>query len=283
MFGRLTHALLALPGVWLCVCVTRLQGMTRPGACGPRIDSRACGIDLSAVRLRGCREGRLLLFDEWCAHTLRIPFWERHLRDSLLASKGNTHALCDQAVYLLGTRTWRELATPTPLQQYLARAHEPGALREALAGSRPSGHSSGPRGVPQRVQQMAAALLFSLADTLTWREMALRRLSEDQRAELYAGLVEPIERPTTGRATEEMPFPQEVVQFSRQHEALTAIDYPLLYAATDDLTALIEAVCADLRETPVTETFAFNCSTRWREVWLSGGTDDRYAQSRTLC
>ncbi|NLO74776.1 MAG: hypothetical protein GX100_11805 [candidate division WS1 bacterium] len=124
---------------------------------------------------------------------------------------------------------------------------------------------------------MAAALLFSLADTLTWREMALRRLSEDQRAELYAGLVEPIERPTTGRATEEMPFPQEVVQFSRQHEALTAIDYPLLYAATDDLTALIEAVCADLRETPVTETFAFNCSTRWGEVWLSGGTDDRYA------
>ncbi|NLO74777.1 MAG: hypothetical protein GX100_11810 [candidate division WS1 bacterium] len=113
--------------LWLCVCVTPVAGDDLDRALAALGLTRAqCGIDLSAVRLRGCREGRLLLFDEWCAHPLRIPFWERHLRDSLLASKGNTHALCDQAVYLLGTRTWRELATPTPFSSTWHALTSPG-------------------------------------------------------------------------------------------------------------------------------------------------------------
>lgn len=236
-----------------------------------------CGLDLDALRLRGCEEGRLLLFDEWVSHPLRIPFWERHLRDTLLASRGNTHVLTDQAVYLLGTRTWRELSVPTPARSYLDRGQAPNALRAALLALDPQAKVPSVEGLPERVPQMAAAILFSLADALTWREMALRRLSLAEREALYAGLVEPIERPTTGRTPEEMPFPAEIEGFSRQHDALLAIDYPLFYSATDDLTALLEVLCADLAKTPVTGTFAFTCATRWGEVRLSGGTDDYYS------
>ncbi|HEY3417125.1 MAG TPA: hypothetical protein VGM23_09605, partial [Armatimonadota bacterium] len=234
-------------------------------------------LDSEALITRDGGPYRLPLFTQWFVHPLRIPFWERHLRDGLLNNSSKAHALFNNIGLAINEAPRRDLIPPTPAEKYRKLAEAPDALAQAIHAVDPKAKVPSAAQVPPRVQQMAAALLFASADALRWREMAFRRIAEQDLPTLYASMVSPVARRTTGNGNEEEDkFPSDYAAIYQQQDLLAQVDMPLLLSAADDLTGVFDDVIADLQKTPVTETFSYTCKTRYGEIRLAGGTDDRY-------
>jgi hypothetical protein len=227
---------------------------------------------------------RLLIFDQWFQHPLRIPFWERHIRTTLLQSEGQLHPLFNSCASIISMGTRRDLIPPTPADKYRATAAQTDALSAAIHSLDPSARVSNVSSVPPRVQELAAMLLFAMHDALEWRQMALRDIPADSLPNLFASLSQPLERSsrdTTARA--DTLFPDNYASFYRQQDLLDKVDLRLLFSAADDLTAVTDTVATELAALPDASSFDFRCRTRYGWIRLSSGGDQSYADTMLLC
>ena len=228
---------------------------------------------------------RLPIFDRWFNAPLRIPTWERYLRTGLLDAHGHLQPLLKIASAIVGPGTNRDLIDPQPLEVYRKRAAQPGALAAAIKAVDPHARVPAVDRLPARVQQWAAMLLFVSADALRWREYALRHLTEPERTELYAMLLEPLETPVKPGETEpetRFPGPDQAQNF-REMDLLGQVDFTTLFAGAEDLAAVVDAVGDGMKKQPLTETFSFTCHTRYGEIRLaSGGKEDFSADRQYL-
>ena len=225
---------------------------------------------------------RLPMFERWINNPLRIPTWERYLRTSLLDSHGDLQPIFKTASGMIGPGTARDLLEPTPAAYYRTRAGKPDALAAAIRTLDPKARVPSVANVPARVQQMAAMLLFAAADARQWREQALRALTPADRAALYGFLLAAPEEPAQkGVEPEDERFPgPHFADYYHEMDLLGRVDLHTLLAAGEDLAAVTDAVAAELKKQPVSETFAFACHTRYGDIRLAGGTDDRYPADR---
>ncbi|MHB9022991.1 MAG: hypothetical protein ACYC7E_02290 [Armatimonadota bacterium] len=234
-------------------------------------------LDSEALITRDGGPYRLPIFNQWFGHPLRIPFWERHLRDSLLGGSGKVHLLFNAIGLAVNQAPRRDLIPPTPAELYRKRAEAPDALTQAIRAVDPRAKVPSPAQVPTRVQQMAAALLFAAADALHWRAMALRQITTKDLPTLYESVASPIARRTTAKGNEEEDsFPASYSAYYRQQDLLAHVDLSLFLSAADDLTGVLDDVIGELKKAPVTEAFSYTCQTRYGEIRLTGGSDDTY-------
>lgn len=228
---------------------------------------------------------RLPQFDKWFCHPLRIPFWERHLREAFLAAKGDPCKSLQYAGDLISMGTSRDLIDPAPLATYRERAKTPDALKIAILALDPKARVPDTGTVPPAVRELAATFLLAAVDAMAWRELALRRMPSTERQPLFDALTEPIagdetvSKDTKKREADER-FPTALKDFYRQMDGLARVDLAPLVAAGDDLAALLSGAAETLTKTPVPESYRFTCATRYGEIVLSGGTDDTYAADR---
>jgi hypothetical protein len=234
-------------------------------------------VDPEVMLTRTGQRFKLPVFDQWFEHPLRIPFFERHLRNSLLESQGRAYPLFSvtSATVSLGTR--RELISPTPLQKYLAKAEKPDGLKTAIRELDSTAIIDGIERVPLAVQKGAAVMLFAASDARKWRRMALRDLPRERLPELFARLTEPVERPPRDSTRfPEPPFPENMLRYYGVTDLLAKVDFLALMSGADDLTAALDTVCAMLTTVPEGPAFTFTCRSRWGEIRISSGTTDTY-------
>ena len=226
---------------------------------------------------------RLPIFDQWFQHPLRIPFWERHYRNSLLDSGGKLHPLFNTCSAMLSLGTRRDLIPPTPLEKYQTRSRNDGALADAVHELDPAAQLPGLQSVPPVVQQLTAMCLFAIRDAVEWREMALRNLPQDSLAGLFTSLAQPLEHSSRDTTAPDTSLPDSYARFYSQQDLLSKVDLRLLCSAGDDLSAVVDTVAATL-STLDARSFDFNwiCKTRLGVIRLSSGRDDRYEASESL-
>lgn len=229
---------------------------------------------------------RLPTFDKWFSHPLRAPFWERYLRDAFLAAKGDPAKCFQYSSDLLGVTTCRDLIDPAPLATYKERAKEADALRTAILTLDAKARAPKTTDLPAAVQQTVAVLLFAAADAMAWRELALRRLPPAERQPLFDLLTDPItseapESKDTKKREADERFPAAFRDFYRQMDALTRVDLAPLMGAGEDLAAALGYACAELAKLPPCPAFRFACKTRFGDIVISAGSDDRYEKPAT--
>ncbi len=249
---------------------------------------------------------RLPVFDQWFQHPLRIPFWERHIRTTLLQTEGKLHQLFNSCSSILSMGTRRDLIPPTPVDKYRARAKEENALSNAIHELDPSARVPKVDNIPRVIQQCTAMVLFAMNDAAKWRQLALQDvishsgdvmppsqqyptmspfsanntvkwhnafmqgMMDTLLQELYVGLSVPLEHSVkdTG-ATADTLFPDSYKNFLLQQKRLDAIDLRLLFSAADDLTGVIDTVVATLSSMPDTVAFHFRCPTKLGTITLT--------------
>ena len=226
---------------------------------------------------------RLPVFDQWFQHPLRIPFWERHIRTTLLQSEGQLHPLFNTCAAALSIGTRRDLIPPTPLEKYRAYAQEKDALVSAIRQLDPDAQCSDLSQVPATVQELAATCLFAIDDALEWRALALRNLPADSIASLYRSLAQPLEHSARDTTPPDTVFPGSYQRFYDQQELLSKIDLRLLSSAGDDLTAVVDSIASKLQRADAQfMDFTWTCHTRFGAIRLSAGNNERYDASENL-
>lgn len=222
---------------------------------------------------------RLPIFDRWYGAPLRIPAWERDLRNALLGGENQMRPALLTSATALGRETHRDLIAPTPLEQYRAWADAPDALATAIRQLDPEATIPDPAAVPADIQRLTAMLLFAEADALRWRELALRKIPPAAFPELYAALSTALcDDETVGEKAYERGI--DLAPYAACYwrtDLLERIDLQLFFAAADDLTAVLDAVADELAAYPTPTPFAYTCHTRYGDIRISGGSDDAYA------
>ena len=224
---------------------------------------------------------KLAIFDQWFADPLKIPFYERNLRDMLLDTKGRLHPLFNNCAAAIGIGTRRDLTGRTPREKFAERAKKPDALQKAILALDANASIHEPQAVPERIQQLAAMLLFAMEDAIEWRNLALRKISPLELPALFTHLSQPLERPVKDTTKTEENSPQASAAFCGDMELLEKVDLRLLAAGMDDLTAAMDSVCSALTADSSEEPFSFICSTRYGEIILSGGNAQGYGDDHT--
>jgi hypothetical protein len=238
-------------------------------------------VDREALLTRGGERYRLPLFEQWFSHPLRAPFWERHLREGLLATQARPHAAVGVTALTLGIGTRRDLIPPTPLERYQAMSRQPAAVRTAIRALDPRARIPELAAVPPQVQAVAAQLLFAAADAVRWRELAVQSLSVREQEALFATLTEPLLPPE--KTTEEPPHsPMSLAPSYRFLDQVARVDLVLLAAAADDLTAVLDAASDELQKTPASAPFHWRCRTRLGDIILAGGDADVHPEASLL-
>ncbi|MEI6520928.1 MAG: hypothetical protein WCO98_12950 [bacterium] len=234
-------------------------------------------VDTEAVKSRGNTAFKLSFFDQWYQHPLRIPFFERYLREQMLSAKGAPQPLFVTSASILGTTTWRSLNEPTPLVKYTTMAAKPDALKAAILAVDPRAKVPSTKNVPPQVQKLAAELLFVTADALKWREQALRKIPASDRVWLYNRLIDPLIHPEdkTGSKYERSESDQ-IGDSLKEMDNLGSLDLSLMFAGNDDMMTIVQAVNDELAKTPVKEQFNFTCKTKLGVISLSGSGNDKY-------
>ncbi|HEY3296774.1 MAG TPA: hypothetical protein VGL38_15185 [bacterium] len=238
-------------------------------------------VDGEIMLTRTGSHGKLPIFDQWFAHPLRIPFYERHIRNTLLDSQGNLHPLFNTCASLIGIGTRRDLIAPAPLGKYALRAQETDALRKAILALDANASNLAVEKIPAHIQQLAAMLLFATADAIEWRNMALKDLPKDKLPGLYQALTEPLERPAKDTLHPAEDFPQGIRAFDEQMDLLDRIDLKLLAAGMDDLSAVVDSACAALKADSSQTSFEFRCTTRYGTILLARTGDEVYSADRS--
>ncbi len=234
-------------------------------------------VDTEAIKSRGNTAFKLSFFDQWFQNPLRIPFFERHLRENMLSAKGAPQSLFVTTATMLGTATWRSLNQPTPLEKYTALAAKPDALSTAIAAIDPKAKVPSTKNVPAQVQKLAAELLFASADALKWREQALRKIPTEERTWLYNRLIDPIIHPEDKDETKYEKVETVLIGDNlREMDNLEKLDLPLMFAGNDDMMTIIQAVNDELLKNLVKEDFSFTCKTKYGVISLSGVGNNRY-------
>jgi hypothetical protein len=224
---------------------------------------------------------KLAIFDQWFADPLRIPFFERHIRNGLLETKGRLHPLFNNCAAVIGMGTRRDLIAPTPLDKFAKQAKEPDALNKAILALDANASIHGPQPMPERIQELAAMLLFAMEDAIEWRNLALKKISPLELPMLFKHLSQPLERSTKDSSKTEDNSPEASASFLNDMELLDKIDLKLMAAGMDDLTAAVDSVCSALKADSSEETFSFYCTTRYGEIILSGGNAAGYNDDHT--
>jgi len=238
-------------------------------------------VDPEIMLTRTGSRGKLPIFDQWFSHPLRIPFYEHHIRNTLLDSKGNPHPLFNTCAALIGMGTRRDLIGPTPLEKYAKRAQEPDALKKAILALDNNASCVATEAVPAKIQQLAAMLLFAAKDAIEWRNLALKDIPREKLPWLFKELSEPLERAVKDSAHVEEKFPSDIRDFHEQIDLLDKIDFRLLAAGMDDLSAVVDSVCAALKADSSTAPLSFISATRYGEIILSGGNAVGYNADHT--
>ena len=207
-----------------------------------------------------------------CGHR----FFERHLRNAILDSKGELHPLWSSAAGLLGVTTRRDLIPPSPLHDYAERAKQEDALKSAIHALDSEAHVPSTQALPVALQEIAAMLLRAEFDAILWRELALRKIPEKKRADLYAMLQEPLERSAGDSSDAESDSPEELGTYYEQMDLLASMDLKALASGADDLTAVVDSARQFLYTATAPERFDFVCHTRYGTVRLTNGRDDNY-------
>ncbi len=159
-----------------------------------------CRFDLLDMNLYGGGEYRLAQFDALHQDPLRIPFYTRVFRQSILASEGKVGPLLSWAAARTGDGTRLDLLGD-PLKEEMEAAAKPGALEAALrkvmaVGGRNLEHeeaqriSALARSVPADVQPAAALLLLAELKSLKWRTRALAGLDTSLLRRAFTALTE---------------------------------------------------------------------------------------------
>jgi len=239
-------------------------------------------VDAEVMMNRSGSALKLAMFDQWFSNPLRIPFYERHLRNTLLESEGKLHPLWVTASGAIGVGTRRDILPPTPVLKTFARANTYETLADAIHVLDPKARVPSSDGVPVPVIRATKAILLACADAIEWREQALRNVPASERPGLYALLTAFLEDDESDTLPENSnkALPSDFGEFYSQIDLLTQIDFPLLSAATDDITAVLDSVMADLAANPVLDTFSFRCKTKWGTIILSGADDDAHEETR---
>jgi hypothetical protein len=236
-------------------------------------------VDAQALRNRDFGRLKLPIFEQWFDQPLRIPTYERYLRNALLESEGRLHAVWLGSASAISMVTRRDLIPPSPLQRYSEKAALDGSLRTAMLSLDSNAVVPDLSPVPKTVQTAAAMIIYSLIDAVQWREMALREIPPEKRAVLYQSLIQPIEWPARDSLlVPKVEFPEEYRKFYDQIDLLEKLDFPLLSASCDDITAVLDSVRGLLDTIPPSESFSVRIPTRLGEVILSGGQDNHYSK-----
>ncbi len=242
-------------------------GMTRDGF----------RVDTEAVMSRGNTAFKLQMFEQWFKHPLRIPFFERFLREQILNAKGLPQPLFATSSVMLGTTTWRSLNQPTPLEKYAALATKPDALKTAILAVDSKAKVSSTKNIPPNVQKLAAELLFVTADALKWREKAMRKISADDRKWLYTRLIDPLIHPEDKTGSKyERDESDQIGDNLKEIDNLANVDLSLLFAGNDDMMTMVQAVTDELAKSAVKEQFNFTCKTKLGVISISGSGNDNY-------
>lgn len=238
-------------------------------------------VDPEIMLTRTGSRDKLPIFDQWFQHPLRIPFYERHIRSALLDTKGNLHPLFNNCAAIIGMGTRRDLIPPTPLEKCAKRAQQPDALKKAILALDAKTDLSEMEGVPSDVQQLTAMLLFAIKDAIEWRNMALRDVPKDKLPLLFKHLTEPLERSVKDSSKAPDDSPRANSDFYGDLDLLEKIDFRLLAAGMDDLTAVVDSACTYARNDTLGPPFHFYCNTRYGGIMLSRGDGLLYPDVRT--
>lgn len=238
-------------------------------------------VDQEALLTRDKTSYKLPMFDKWFCHPLRIPFWERHMRNSFLFAKGDPGKTFQYAAELIGLNTCRDLIDPTPLSSYRAKAKTPDALKIAIQALDADAKIPDTTGIPPIVCETAAMLIFAAADAMEWRELSLRHLFQVERQSLYASLIEGIKGESrdpeeTGVKEVDRRSAAGCNNSSTQNDSLSKVDLQALLAAGEDLSSVFGAACTELSKNTTANIYKFTCNTRYGQIILSGGGDDTY-------
>lgn len=237
-------------------------------------------VDGEALKNRDFGRFKLPVFEQWFNQPLRIPAYERYMRNSLLEANGRLHSVWTVSAATIGVLTRRDLIPPTPLQRYGELANRPGALQEAILALDQEARMGDPAVVPDSVQSAAAMLIFALHDAVLWREMALRNIPAERRPALFEFLCEPVEWPERDSLLKPQEgFPGENRKFYEQIDLIEKIDVALLAASFDDLTSVLDSIKSMLTTCANPGKFSFRAQTRYGEIIISGAGNDHYACS----
>ncbi len=119
-------------------------------------------------------------------------------------------------------------------------------------------------------------LLRAEVDAILWRELALRKIPEKKRADLYAMLQEPLERSAGDSSDAESDSPEGLGTYYEQMDLLASMDLKALASGADDLTAVVDSARQFLYAATAPERFDFVCHTRYGTIRLTTGRDDNY-------
>lgn len=247
-------------------------------------------VDAAQMSLYGGGEHVLPLFSAWHANPLRIPYWERHIRTSMLNSAAGSRAACEliaQTSGLLARGIRRDLIPPTPLERSLKRIGKaPTPLRDAILALDPKAKvdEAALKSVPADVRLVAALALRAADDSRHWLAMARRNVAVPE-AQLVAALKDLYVVKSWKNEEEEEAARKPADRWAEQRayydlmDRLGKIDYSLLYVGAHDIAEALDYASAQLagRKPKPGERFAFGCSTAMGDIVVSSGTDDVYA------
>ncbi|MBI5058666.1 hypothetical protein HZB60_02655 [candidate division KSB1 bacterium] len=225
-------------------------------------------VDPGIMLTRPGQRGKLPIFDQWFSDPLRMPTYERHLRDALLKSDGRLDPQFAVAASLIASGTRRDLIGPTAADRYRQLASIPDALSSALHAIDSTARVPLLDAIPGELQTFVAANLFALADAIHWRDMALRDVDAQAALTLLTTPLEFSDRHPAAR--EDTLFPRSFARYYAGMEQLEKLDLALLCAAADDLCSMVDATVAALDSVSLPANLSFICRTRHGDTILRG-------------
>ncbi|MBS1724011.1 MAG: hypothetical protein JSS66_13785 [Armatimonadetes bacterium] len=216
-------------------------------------------------------DGSAMLFQTCYEHPWRTPYNLEMTRKQLALSVGKPTGLIEGASRALGTGTRRSLLGD-PAKPYTDPANDAGALDAVLQKMKAAGVIKGAipptTSLPADVKRAAAAILQADLVLVDYRRAAFSKVGDLAAAyALFSG--NPGE--PDGPASE-----------SRQLDIQSKADMTYLYAAAQDLGAVVtwaEAACSAV---PADKSYEFRLETEWGRIDLSGGGDSTHDGAATL-
>lgn len=232
-----------------------------------------CRFDLLDMALYGSGEYRLAQFDALHQDPLRIPFYSRTMRASILNTRGAAGPLLSWACARTGDGTRLDLlGDPTKHEAEAAAKPDalPNAIRRVMAfAGKPTSRAEDQqlaarlRSVPADVQRAAALLLQAEVRAASWRNKALHNVD--------AALLRRAFRALTAPPPKDDEEPPELESLRR------TVDMKRMMVGGELLAFALDASREILARHKGSERFRFDVDTPLGRISLHGVEDDTYA------
>lgn len=218
--------------------------------------------DMDLVAFFNMPRHRTTFFDAAFRDPWRLPTLARVHRNQMEAGSGRPSRLIGVASRMIGAGSRRELLGE-PGASFTEYARTPNSLSRTLARMRQQDlivdDTPALDGVPEEVQQAAAAILEASLALVEYRRTAFSQVTDLNMARALAS---------------RHWGPTADIQDEQSLLALyDAVQMEYLYAAAQDMAAVIEAAEGWLGAVSATRAYDWRLQTRWGQIRLTGGTD----------